>query len=311
MNENSLPLLFGTDPEMFACYERSGKIYTLPPFFFREILGVPASDDKKHPIFLKGDGFIFHEDGAAFEMSIRPSHNPDDLFFKIKECAELAEKTIISHFPEHCMPALQFLPTVGFEVKRWKEMAEASGPEFVEKFQMSTMFGCDPDFDAFNTQVKQRTVSADKHPERYGGGHIHISGSKFLKEDPIKAIKCLAMTAGLFAITNSDVPTLEKARTYLYGKPGKFRIQNYGDDNKYGKDYQIGIEYRTPSNTWTKTLEATRGIFQWAEIGIRNLLETSLGDTLIEEIAESSAKAILACDQKTAQELLDFVAQKV
>jgi hypothetical protein len=295
-------LLFGTDPELVSVYEKRGALYTLPPYYFRKYLGVPASSDPKHPIFLEENGWKFHEDGAAFEMSVKPSFNPKELFDTIQECKRTAEERIISRFPEHCHPVLRFLPTVGFEVDRW--ISEG------DDFRMSTRFGCDPDMDAFNIEANCTVIDASLHPERYCGGHIHFSGSKYFKSEPILAIKSLALTAGCASVLYSDVPELERRRTYLYGKPGKWRLQNYGK-NSYGKDYEVGIEYRTISDTWCKSWEITEKIFNWATVGILELLEKGLIKELLPELSEIATTAIIEQDRELASQVLDTIYARV
>ena len=295
-------LLYGTDPELVSVYENRGALYTLPPYFFRKYLKVPASSDPNHPIFLEENGWKFHEDGAAFEMSVKPSFNPRELFNTIQECKETAEKKIISKFPEHCHPVLRFLPTVGFDVDRWKNEGD--------DFRMSTRFGCDPDMDAFNIEANCVVVDASLHPERYCGGHIHFSGSKFFKSEPILAIKSLALTAGCASVLYSDVNELERRRTFLYGKPGKWRLQTYGK-NPFGKDYEVGIEYRTISDTWCKSWEIAEKIFNWATIGILELLEKGLIKELLPELSDIATTAIIEQDRELASQVLDTIYARV
>jgi len=301
--KKSTDILWGTDPELFAVYQKNAVKFALPPYFFRKVLGVQASDDEKHPVFLENETWKLHEDGAAFEMAIHPSKNPRELFDNIHLCKLAAETTILKKFPEHVEPELQFLPTVGFEIERWKDEGD--------DFRMSTRFGCDPDRDAYNFDVESRDEDASAHPFRYGGGHIHWSGSKLSEEEPILATKCMSMSAGLAAILYSDTPNLDKRRTYMYGKPGKYRIQRYGKNNPFGEEYANGMEYRTPSNRWASNWEIASKVFEWAEIGIRSLLEGGLGKVLLEEISQEVCDAIVQADQKVAGQLLGYIETKV
>jgi hypothetical protein len=295
-------LLFGTDPEVFAVYSKDGKPYTLPPHFFRTKLGVEASADKRHPVFFQNDVSKFHEDGAAFEMAIKPSHNPLDLFNRIHECMARAEDTIISKFPEYCEPKLQCLPTVGFEVERWKNEGE--------DFRMSTEFGCDPDLDAWDMEKKDHVLDASKHPERYGGGHIHFSGSKFIRKDPILAIQVLSITAGIAAVAFSDLPELEKARTFLYGRPGKYRIQNYGT-NSFGKDYEVGIEYRTPSNRWVSSWSIAEKVFEWGRFAFEELLPSNKVQNILMDVSGTATETILNANQSDAVGILNYISSEI
>lgn len=292
-------ILFGTDPESFAVYEKDGKMYTLPPYFFRKNLGVDASNHPKHPVFIKGDEFKLHEDGAAFELSIMPSFNPKDLFDRVQAANQAASATILSRFPDHCLPELQYLPTVGFEVNRWGEMPR--------DFFMSTTFGCDPDEDAFNLDKKARIVDASQHPERYGGGHIHFSGNPLIADEPILAVQLLALTAGCAAVAYSDVPELEKARTFLYGRPGKYRVQKYGKNNPFGEDYANGIEYRTTSNRMFSSWNIFEKVTSWASIAINELLPRKNAYDLVAEAGDTAISAILEANQDSAKDVLSFV----
>lgn len=300
-------ILFGTDPEAEAVYLLQGRPFALPPYWFREELGVSVSDDPKHPIFLTGKDFKVLEDGANFEFSIRPSHDPLELFQRVQEAAKETSEKILSQFPEVCLPELQFLPTINWDVERWSKLPKNK----LKKFDYSTRFGCDPDEDVYNLEAKPREVDASLHPYRYCGGHIHISGSPQIAENPHLAIKCMVITAGLAAVAFSDVPGLERDRTFLYGRPGKFRIQNYGVTNSFGKDYQIGVEYRTPSCRWAGKWEIAEKVLKWAEIGIKNLLETPLGLEIHDEIFQDSIDAILGANQPVARDLLAYVESKL
>lgn len=296
-------LLFGTDPESFAAYSRDGMLYTLPPYFLRKYLGVPATNHPKHPVFINGGEFKLHEDGAAFELSIMPSFNPKDLFDRVQEANRNTSEQILSQFPDHCLPELQYVPTIGFDVERWSE----EGRDFF----MSTTFGCDPDEDAFNLDRKAQVVNAAKHPERYGGGHIHFSGSPLIEKEPILAVQLLAITAGCASVAYSDVPELEKARTFLYGRPGKFRVQRYGKNNPFGEEYATGIEYRTTSNRIFSSWELCEKVFNWATLAIDELLPRKNIYDLVVEVADTAVSAILGANQDSAKSVLAYVESRI
>lgn len=311
---NTTPILFGTDPEAAAVYIHEGKQFALPPYFFRKFLDVPFTDpvgDMRHPVFFQEDGIKLIEDGANFEMTILPSTNPRDLFDRIQECARLTSERILRNFPEHCLPDLKFIPTVDWDVERWTALAEKLGKEFLEEFSMSTQFGCDPDYDALETEAACDVEDVWTHPERYCGGHFHTSGSPRIAEDPHLAVYCMMMTTGLASTAFSKYPELEHRRLYRYGRPARFRVQNYGKDNPFGPEYAIGLEYRTPSATWAGDWDVAKEVMKWAEIGIKNLLETSLGATLAKELLEPSVKAIMTTDQALAHELLGYIESKL
>jgi hypothetical protein len=299
-------LVFGSDPEFFAGYKQNNELFVLPPAYFRTYLKVPFIADNRHPIFIDAMdelGVIVMEDGVAFEETIVPDTDWKSLFERIQIGKKLLSDLILSKFPKECLPDVQTIPTINYDVERWRK----ESPEF----KNCLIFGCDQDWDADNSNRGGKTISALKHPFRYGGGHIHISGSEKIKEEPILAVQSLKLTAGLVAVAFSDTPELDHDRTYLYGKPAKYRPQHYSKLFNEIPFSDFGIEYRTPSNRWTNSFEHAEQMFKWAEIGIRNLLEGGLVLELLEKINEEVRQAIINCDQKTAKELLSFVESRI
>lgn len=290
-------LKFGSDPEFFAVTRtEDGVAHVIPPVLFRTELGIGVKENENHPIFAEyGDTFV-HEDGAAFEMSTPPSENWMSIWQTLHEAREQFGRDVLSIFPEVCLPHLYSLPTVHYQVERWLN----KGPEFY----LSTVFGCDADEDVYNTKGAQGVIDASLHNERYGGGHIHVSGLKEIQEKPLKAVRSMVMTAGLAATAFTDTPDLDKKRVTLYGRPGKYRIQNY-------KDGTVGIEYRTPSNRWTENYALAEKIFKWAEIGMNCLLRDGLLDEIAKKVEKDAAKAISKFDQKSAGEILRFIETKI
>lgn len=302
MAKRKLNLLWGSDPEMGASYVRDGNMYILPPYFFRKYRGVPVELDENHPthpVFLRGDGWMVHEDGAAFEMAVTPSENFRDLWERIQQGAAAVGREILSQFPDDCEKEIQFLPTMAFDVPRWA----GEGEDFI----WATRFGCDPQRDAFDYSREDSVVDASQHPWRYLGGHMHVSGCPSILDDVVRAIQIMAITAGCAGIAYSDVPNLENLRLFKYGLPGTFRVQDYGEDNPFGKDYRFGVEYRTISARWAGNWNLAENINRWMEIGIRNLVETKLGDEILQEYRNHAVSAILQSDQELAMEVLQAV----
>lgn len=312
---NKTKILFGCDPEASSVYEKDGKLFSLPPYYFRKFLDVPFIDppgsNMRHPVYLTGDFFKIIEDGANWEFTIFPSHDPRELFQRIQEGAKQLSEKILSNFPEYCQPNLKFLPTIGWDVPRWEQLAEELGEDFKEEFKGSTQFGCDPDEDALETESQCEVEDVWAHPERYDGGHIHTSGSPVIAEDPHLAVKCMLMTAGMASTAYSPYPELEHARLYRYGRPARFRVQRYGANNPFGPDYAVGIEYRTPSATWAGDWEVAKQVLKWAEIGIKTLLETGLGLNLLGELLQPSVEAVMTTNQKLAKDILNHIESKI
>jgi hypothetical protein len=164
---------------------------------------------------------------------------------------------------------------------------------------MATTFGCDPDHDVFDTETC-KIVDAALHEWRYAGGHIHVSGVDGLMERPLDAIKSMVLTAGLAATAYSPVPDLERERLFLYGKPGKFRIQKYGNG-------EMGIEYRTPSTSWTASFPLAEKIFTWATIGMTSLFGGGLLAELEAKLMEDAKHILLSVDQQGAKDMLNYM----
>lgn len=298
-------MLFGTDPEFFSGYlKEDGKLYVLPPVFFRKNLGVSFIENGRHPIFLHGDnGLIIHEDGAAFEMSLSPSTDWRQLWNEVNAGKKLLEERILNKFSDYCEPTVFTVPTIGYEVERWIDEDD--------DFKYCVQFGCDPDRDAFDTERECKVLDASTHDKRYGGGHIHISGEQVIQENPISAIHSLALTAGLAAVAFSDTPELDRDRTFLYGKPGKFRIQNYRKEFNGIPYSNMGVEYRTPSNRWTANMNLAEKVFYWAEVGINVLLKKDLLSEVLGTLRTPATNAILECNQSLAAEILNYISERI
>lgn len=289
-------LKFGADPEFFAACEESGELSVIPPVLLRSDFGADFEQNGNHPIFKRYGETYVHEDGAAFEMSTPPSEDWRTIFETIHQTKENFGKDVLSKFSDICLPQLFSLPTMNYQVERWA----GRGADF----HMCTMFGCGADMDVYNLKARSKVVDASKHPFRYAGGHIHVSGLKEIADNPLQAVRSMVLTAGLAATAFTDVPELEKGRLYLYGRPGKFRPQKYPDGS-------VGIEYRTPSTRWTENFKLAEQIFSWAEIGIKRLLVDNLISEISDDVEKPAIKAILECDQTTAMELLSFIEQRL
>ena len=291
-----MKLKFGSDPEFSAGYTKDGELYVLPPALLREDYHLPFEQNGRHPIFRKyGETFV-HEDGCAFEMSTPPVYDWREMWNTLRDTKEAFSKDVLSQFPSECNATLYSLPAMKYQVDRWLQRGQ--------EFQLNTLFGCDPDEDVFNMRTKCKVLDASKHPWRYFGGHIHASGIPEIESAPLQAIKSMVLTAGLASTAYTDVPKLEKERLFLYGKPGKFRIQKYPNG-------EAGIEYRTCSTRWTESIELAEKVFTWAEIGLKNLLQGGLINELESLVMGDAKKAILSVDQDKAKSILAFISTKV
>jgi hypothetical protein len=117
--------------------------------------------------------------------------------------------------------------------------ASAEMPEKELADPLARVFGCDPDFDAWNLRINAPPKS--NNPSlRSAGGHIHIGGIGDIK-DVMKVGLVQAMDVILGAWATLKDP--DEKRKELYGRPGAMRFKDYG------------LEYRTISNFWLSTPE--------------------------------------------------------
>jgi len=299
-------LVWGTDPEFFVGKtNKKGEVYVVPPVEFRMKYDVPFVPNGTHPIFLNNTdrGVSVIEDGVAFELTVRPSTKWEDLFDSVQFGIQMVKDNFTTPFAGIVDESPHILPTINFNTKKYSREKE--------EYRNCLIFGCDRDYDACNNNAPGKEIDAMAHPLRYGGGHIHISGSKEIKEEPILAIQYLIMSLGLAAVGYSSVPELDRKRTGLYGKPGKYRPQEYASLYDSIPNTDFGVEYRTPSNSWTRSKEHAKKVFEWAEIGIRNLLQDGLGKELMPLYYEESKRSIVECDQTTALHILSEIERKI
>ena len=295
-------IVFGADPEVFATYEGAdGTLYALPPVILRRDFGVRASKDPRHPVFIRSAEWMAHEDGAAFEVAVKPSKDWREVFGRVRLAYEAIENRILSPISEShgvCHPKLTVAPTIAWEISLW------DGED--NDFFTTTRFGCDPDEDAFDYLAKCHVDDASKHPYRYGGGHIHLSGFDGIEENPLVLVHSLAFTVGLGAVVYSKQHDSDRDRTFRYGRPGKYRVQRYGKLFEDIPFTNIGIEYRPISNAWTADEEEASKLFELAQIGVDALFK----DNAIEKLWHLNTdvqRAIVDHDVPLATDLLNTV----
>lgn len=115
----------------------------------------------------------------------------------------------------------------------------------------ASVFGCSPDFDAYQLGQPNRRISPHELMEprggwRFSGGHVHIGFRAGQKFDVPHYV------AAQFADVFLSIPNLlndaQGRRRQFYGTAGRYRPTPYG------------IEYRTLSTAWTATVGAAEQI---------------------------------------------------
>lgn len=199
----------GCDPEVMLVKAKGGGLVSAIPFY----LGTKEKPEKIN-------GGIVSHDNVNVEFGTDPAKTHDEwlnnLQAVIRKVVEMApvDHTIVvaasANFPDEAL----------------------SAPE-------ARMFGCDPDFDAYELSPNPAPDTKDIPNLRSCGGHIHV-GSKFLTDDVWNVVnftKALDVFLGIPSVLLDKDPS-SQARRNLYGKAGCHRPKPYG------------VEYRTLSNFW-------------------------------------------------------------
>lgn len=209
-NENTLYL--GADPEVFIKDKISGKIVpSVGKIGGLKGDGIPFSKDYPN--------FKWLEDNVAVEFNFPPANSADGFYgtiYEIYNAAELAlNKKDLSIVPT---------PTHKFS------FADLATPQ-------AQVFGCDPDFSAYDKEDKERIVDPSAiGPVRFCGGHLHFGFNNKEKVKPWALVILTDMVLGLPAMTYDT----QGLRRSYYGLAGLYRPKPYG------------FEYRTMSNWWMR-----------------------------------------------------------
>lgn len=277
-------LTFGSDPEVFAHYLKDNIPYVEPPAYFRMELGVPYKPDPKHPSFIEKDGIVVMEDGVAFEFTLPPTTEARPLFAEIKQAQEM-----LNDFLSRYNYSSVAIPTINYEVQKFLDKDN--------EYQLCLIFGCDPDKDAIETTYKCNTINALLHPFRYGGGHFQVGSFnpeviKLLHHGFRPMIQLMAVLVGTVCVKNSDYPELEYQRSFIYGRPGRYRIQKWG------------LEYRTPSNSWINKEATLEEMVNGARYAFQLLQNPTKGRQILKALLADAITSIRNSDQTLAANVL-------
>lgn len=287
---NKLNLTFGTDPELFLV--ESGTTNLVPPVTLRKEYGLEVIDnsDSKHPIFSKVNGVSVMEDGALFEFTVPPTKKSEQLFESVSQGKEELGR-IGSLFGLEVLHS----PIANFDVSRYFHNEELD-----EEQRLCVIAGCDSDEDAidldYESGVERNLTEWDK---RGAGGHLHI-GTKDLPELHkiiIPAVKLLATTVGVAVTFLATDTEAEKERMSVFGRPGRYRPQVYSNS--------LGVEYRTPSNSWLLSSIGVDLVFRAATRAMNLLAYPSEGKKQLDNYLLHSIEAIIQVNQSLAKELLE------
>jgi hypothetical protein len=291
-----LPINIGLDPEVFATIILEEEQYAISPSLLEKFSSLEClreDKEQKHPIYIDEKDFSWMMDGVAFETTFKKIFkDPKDLYDTIGE-------SLIS-----LTKLFNGLSFQGLNINLYKKPVVNIKPEMYfdyldeNKIHQGFIFGCDPDEDAIDTGYRCQTLDVFSHPFRYGGGHIHISGLPEFKDNFITAIRLQSITTGNFCIANSPYPELERQRATTYGRPGRFRPQKYPNGD-------IGIEYRSPSNSWISLPESKmQELFYWINLGCEFLLDRKKSEKIIDTYLYDTVSAITMANKELAEQTL-------
>lgn len=260
---NTFNITLGADPEIFI--KNDIEIVSAE--------GLTDGGTKYNPKPISQEGHMIQEDGIMFEYNIPPCGNVEDWVkhhnFCLDYLRELAGK---SNF------ALS------------DKVSDEINPKYLVTPQATT-FGCEPDF---NVYLKRENTAPDNNTNlRCAGGHVAVGypNPNFeMSEDIVKMFDIFVTLPALFKDNDTR-------RRELYGKPGSFRVKDFG------------VECRALSNFWIQSEDLMKWVFKQTTIAVNEALN---GDQkgLMVEFSERVRKAIDENDLVLAQELLDQISAK-
>lgn len=238
----------GCDPELFL-QNKVGQLIS-------SIGLIGGTKDFPMPI---GEGCAVQEDNVAVEFNTPPCASADDFVRSINFNLNFLRQRASELNLQLCIK-----PSGVFDDEQLASEA-------------AQVFGCEPDFNAWNGGRQNPRPSAPNKNLRSCGGHIHIETS----EDPIKMVQAMDLFVGC-AMVEFDTDT---ERRQLYGKPGAFRIKPYG------------VEYRTASNAWITSDDRIRWAWDQTAKAIKFVEDGH-------EISEEDGKLIQQCINESNVEVL-------
>ena len=200
----------GTDPEFFV---RNSEHQIVPGCTM-------IGGTKSTPLPLPGlpDGFGVQEDNVMAELTVPPAISGDSFAENIRVGMEKINDLIgandLTLDTTHCEYVFSH--------------------EALDQYAGASVFGCSPDFDAYQHGAQRPTLSHEQVGRvRMCGGHVHI-GADCSAPHFVQAMFG-DVFLGLWSVGRDPQATRRK----WYGQPGTFRPTPYG------------FEYRTMSNFWT------------------------------------------------------------
>lgn len=218
---NKKPVLtFGSDPE-FMLYDRDGRL--------RSAIGI-VKGTKENKVDL-GNGCLAFPDNVLVEVNIPCGRDQEEVISNFGTCFQKLSNLVRPY--------------------RLNPQASAKYPDSEVKHPDAKVFGCDPEYCAYDLCQVQAPEATDSF--RSGGGHIHLGytseayplmaptdGDERTDRDwgRVWVVRMLDLFLGIPSLFLDHDPT-SAARRRLYGHAGTHRPKE-----------EYGVEYRAVSNFW-------------------------------------------------------------
>jgi hypothetical protein len=193
---------------------------------------------KTSPLPILGrKGFALQEDNVALEYNIPAASSKYEWVYNLMRIREEIDARLEQ---KGLVPAI--------EASMRFTLAQLDHPQ-------AKVFGCEPDYNVWEQKVNEKpSASPEAATLRTAGGHIHV-GFNVGKEPPrhpdhIVEMESVVMGMDIFVGVPLAIMDKDAERRKMYGRAGAFRPKSYG------------IEYRVPSNFWTRSPELMGFIFE-------------------------------------------------
>ncbi|RLD63281.1 MAG: hypothetical protein DRI84_09870 [Bacteroidetes bacterium] len=259
----------GCDPEFFLREKQSGKLISAIP----HIKGT-----KTEPQLLPQGGNIQH-DNVAVEIATDPAKSMETFVQNIKLTLTEAVKILPTN------TEIVAIPSANFDKKQLEH------PE-------AEVFGCDPDYDAWEIRENEKPCSVD-NTFRSCGAHIHLGTdgkdeNAFLLdfEGKLTTVKIMDCVHGIIStVLDSGKKAIDRRK--LYGKPGAHRPKEYG------------VEYRVLSNYWLKSPVTVSMMYHLSK-DVLTIVREGKAEGLINAMGENQVKdTIINGDADAAMKMIE------
>ena len=211
----------GADPEFFIS-DNYGRVVP--------VIGLLGGTKEKPVPVLTAEynGFAVQEDNVMAEYNIPPAIDPGSF----SEFVAMGRRAALNRIRER-LPGAELFP----------ESSATFSSELLAHPQ-AQVFGCSPDFDAYNMgaplpRIQPPSLYVEGGAWRFAGGHIHLGYKAMLTWSVPDFVVASLADVFLSVVMLAYGADQQGERRKWYGTPGRYRPTPYG------------IEYRVLSNRWT------------------------------------------------------------